>query len=1007
MICSELCIRYQSKTNQNNFANLPSPSSYLTFFSSSTSILMTSESEFITLGVFQHLGYTFKSFKHSLLNTIVVCAESDSSLNHLSISFATKNTTDQGLPHCLEHLVFLGSQSYPNRSLLDKIATISLSSGTNAHTFIDQTVYTCVTASPEGSLQLLPVYLDHLFNPVFSEANFSSEIYHVKPSGEEAGVVFSEINSDYFSSNSLVFYELLRKMYPDSCYAYNYGGTPTGVASASLCDMQNFHSNFYHPSNCMILSIGNLGSDKLLSSLQSFFNDFPVIPTQSRPFDCLELTSLNLTVDSINHVTFPSDDEECGSIQIGFRTDTITNLSTHLALEVVLDYLSEGCASPFYQKLITTGLASEANFESIDLKESCVLLALDGVPVEELNNLPKILREILETEVKNLDFDRLRRLISRNSAQFYLDYDSDPFSTISDACIIEFLYSPSFFNSSNSLEKRLATCHSILNEMTDNFWVEIFTRYLLSPFVVVIGTPSTEMSSQISKNQSKMIEERAGLYSGLIHAASDFDETIILSKFKTPTFCPIFPSIIDRSINQNVVIHEHDCRFLTCRFLFDVSDFFLESLLFVHLFSNCKSVNLKDGSKVSLNIISKMIEELTVNTWISFGLSASCSVEFTGNPFPNLIEVGFICKHELFSQSLDLIVSILTASVIEAHHVQSTIKQVINDLSESKRDGNFLIANIQDEFCFKNSVLNFMSIFNLLPLLKSFKKKNIPSLVTRINSLLNHFKSCCDEGNYRILVSTKDQSNLIDSLTLKFPQLSSTLDVSFQSNFQSFSPHPVHVYNSPVLTCCFVRIVIKGPDVFDFPHKAATLVALEYLNAPEGPLYSIIRGKGLAYNFNLSCDTETGLFTFELTECSDPVSAHQSFIKIMRELLSDTARLDSFLFKAAVSSTLYSLAACQSTSTSLSFSSFMLKLKGSSLNYFSTVADAVASVSEVDVLAAMRMYLEPFLSFESSRTFFICPDSVVSGLSNYLDSCSVDFIHSSVSKLYKTSLPFE
>ena len=29
---------------------------------------------------------------------------------------------DDGLPHCLEHLVFLGSKSYPHKGVLDKLA---------------------------------------------------------------------------------------------------------------------------------------------------------------------------------------------------------------------------------------------------------------------------------------------------------------------------------------------------------------------------------------------------------------------------------------------------------------------------------------------------------------------------------------------------------------------------------------------------------------------------------------------------------------------------------------------------------------------------------------------------------------------------------------------------------------------------------------------------------------------------------------------------------------------
>ena len=54
---------------------------------------------------------------------------------------ATKCDNNKGLPHCLEHLVFMGSESYPNRGFLDKLANLCISQGTNAWTDRDHTAY--------------------------------------------------------------------------------------------------------------------------------------------------------------------------------------------------------------------------------------------------------------------------------------------------------------------------------------------------------------------------------------------------------------------------------------------------------------------------------------------------------------------------------------------------------------------------------------------------------------------------------------------------------------------------------------------------------------------------------------------------------------------------------------------------------------------------------------------------------------------------------------------------
>ncbi|PIO74794.1 peptidase M16 inactive domain protein, partial [Teladorsagia circumcincta] len=61
------------------------------------------------------------------------------------ISFVTETDCDDGLPHTLEHLVFMGSKKYPYKGVLDVIANRCLASGTNAWTDQDHTAYTLST----------------------------------------------------------------------------------------------------------------------------------------------------------------------------------------------------------------------------------------------------------------------------------------------------------------------------------------------------------------------------------------------------------------------------------------------------------------------------------------------------------------------------------------------------------------------------------------------------------------------------------------------------------------------------------------------------------------------------------------------------------------------------------------------------------------------------------------------------------------------------------------------
>ena len=72
---------------------------------------------------------------------------------------------NDGLPHTLEHLVFLGSEDYPYKEVLDLLANRALADRTNAWTDTDHTCYTVYTAGPSGFLHILPVYMDHILHP--------------------------------------------------------------------------------------------------------------------------------------------------------------------------------------------------------------------------------------------------------------------------------------------------------------------------------------------------------------------------------------------------------------------------------------------------------------------------------------------------------------------------------------------------------------------------------------------------------------------------------------------------------------------------------------------------------------------------------------------------------------------------------------------------------------------------------------------------------------------------
>ena len=98
----------------------------------------------------------------------VLWANVDSPLVNGYITVASEVFDDSGVPHTLEHLVFLGSEQYPYKGVLDSLANRAFAQGTNAWTANDHTAYTLTTAGVDGFLRMLPVYLDHVFYPTLT-----------------------------------------------------------------------------------------------------------------------------------------------------------------------------------------------------------------------------------------------------------------------------------------------------------------------------------------------------------------------------------------------------------------------------------------------------------------------------------------------------------------------------------------------------------------------------------------------------------------------------------------------------------------------------------------------------------------------------------------------------------------------------------------------------------------------------------------------------------------------
>ena len=235
---------------------------------------------------------------------------------------ATEIHDDSGAPHTLEHLCFMGSRNYRYKGFLDKLAT-RVYSNTNAWTATDHTAYTLDTAGWEGFARILPVYLEHVIAPTLTDEGCYTEVHHIDGSGDDAGVVYSEMQGVQNDAAELMDLASRRLLYPGGVgFRYETGGMMEHLRVLTAERIRAFHREMYQPKNLCLIITGEVGHDHLLETLDDFESTIlDVIPSPETPFKRPWIDSEQarpLPKSIIEKVEFPEEDESFGEIEIRF-----------------------------------------------------------------------------------------------------------------------------------------------------------------------------------------------------------------------------------------------------------------------------------------------------------------------------------------------------------------------------------------------------------------------------------------------------------------------------------------------------------------------------------------------------------------------------------------------------------------------------------------------------------------------------------------------------------------
>eukprot|EP00960_Hanusia_phi_P012543 366536-Hanusia_phi.AAC.1 len=328
------------------------------------------------------LRHDLDIYKHHGSGLRIAICKLPGPLCQADIVIPTACSDDKGLPHCLEHLIFMGSARYPSRGFLDKLANLCVSQGTNAWTDRDHTAYNAVTAGADGILQLLPVFLDHVFSPTLTEEQFLTEVFHLDGDGKVKGVVFCEMQGREATEDDLLDNKLHHLLYPRTPYQYECGGLTKDILTLNNDMVRDYHRKFYQPDKCFILVHGQIEEQKLLAAIDEWWDHAKLASKKEEKERAWEHVPPPMQESSSAVVQFAAADESVGSVAFAWSGPPLSDVTTCTALSVLFRFLHEGAAAPLSQKFVECKdpKASSVDFDLELRLRTAITLQFNGVP---------------------------------------------------------------------------------------------------------------------------------------------------------------------------------------------------------------------------------------------------------------------------------------------------------------------------------------------------------------------------------------------------------------------------------------------------------------------------------------------------------------------------------------------------------------------------------------------------------------------------------------------------
>ncbi|CAH2104836.1 unnamed protein product [Euphydryas editha] len=923
---------------------------------------------------------------------------------------ATEAHDDDGLPHTLEHLIFLGSERYPYKGILDLLANRCLAHGTNAWTDVDHTCYTIHTAGDAGMLTLLPIYLDHILRPTLTDQGFITEVHHIDGDGEDAGVVYCEMQGRENTADSRCELRLQRAMYPNSGYSSETGGIMKNLrTSTNNTKVRDFHKKFYRAENLTIILTGQIEAEDVFNTLAIVEDDIIAKREKEPQEEWIKPWQTIPPPPNYGELKeqWPADTEDCGQVLFGWRGPLLTHAAALRELTgcaLLLRYLCDTAAAPLQRRLVERedALAGDVSYNITENIAPLIKIQLDNVPIDKLQAARDEARACLKSVISGeeaIDMDRMKRLIRKQLRETMASLESDPHHAIAFRCIGDALYSQNeqdFVSRMNPQQ----TLQDLLAESGD-YWLNLLKKYFTDDLVTIIGSPSIELQAKMAEEEKKRIEEqRAQLgEKGLAEKAKQLEEAIEFNERPPPAgtlaAVPVPPcdalrchaiaswSSADACPHLDLAqlplfarVHSLHTNFVYINLILDTSnvDETTRKWLPLHLNGLAECPVRRGDEVISHEDVISTTEQLTVtfSNDIGFGRSGNFAVGYFGN----FVHIETKCEPSDYEEVVNHLYEVLYAAEITKERLLVFVQRLLNDVAQVRRNGHKMVYDIlRDSLYSKDSNVHWSSVLRQQKFLKELMEQlnaGGDSAESAINEAKQTFRNitenvwlhlATDFERYKLSVEPWKKFARGKEITPVEPRL--YLDAELMTGSGSSM-----VVGVGGLESSFAIQFGPGPLGYALSDAAPLAVALNYFTQLEGPMWRLIRGCGLSYGYGVQPSPGEGRIAFSLYRATNTVAAYSRAKTIVEEYLAE-GKFDEDLFASAKSTALFEVVENEKCPADVVEQSLINYIKQVGDTYNRELVRAIAAVSAADAQAAARRWL-PALFAAGARLAVVC-----------------------------------